>query len=115
MGIESKESGDYWLWIGLHRDKSDQEDKFIWGSGQTLSDDMGNRTTGHWIPGEPNNYQNTNEDCVNVKWSGSSWGMNDAECSKSFRFICQKRPGPGKIPFDIPSRKACIFCFDYLY
>ena len=70
-------------WIGLQ--DSYGMDFATWESGQERSL---NNINGFWCSGEPNN-NNGNEDCVENLYG---WCMNDDNCKKAKRFLCQKRP-----------------------
>ena len=65
-------------WIGLHCMDNDQYD-FEWTDGTSW--DYTN-----WNSGEPNNWWNTNEDCVHTKSSGK-W--NDNTCSTNKKALCR--------------------------
>ena len=73
------------FWIGL-RDEVN-EGKYVWESGRFLTSEIYN----HFGYGEPDDYQD--EDCVLVRWDGSSWVMSDQKCQQRFFSVCQKRLG----------------------
>ena len=73
------------FWIGLC-DKVN-EGTFVWESGQQLTDEIYH----HFGYSEPDNYQD--EDCVLVRWDGSSWVMSDQKCQQRIFSVCQRRPG----------------------
>ncbi|KAJ6652990.1 hypothetical protein lerEdw1_010259 [Lerista edwardsae] len=68
------------FWIGL--DDTRREGHWQWVDGS-------NYVTGFksWKEGEPNNYQNRNEDCVQVRMNGE-W--NDNTCTSNSFYICEK-------------------------
>ncbi|XP_066468892.1 hepatic lectin-like [Tiliqua scincoides] len=67
-------------WIGLNDIRTEGTWQWVDGS---------NYITGftYWKQGEPNNYQNHNEDCVQVRTKGE-W--NDNTCSSMCFYICEK-------------------------
>ena len=69
-------------WIGLHCMNGDQYD-FEWTDGTSW-----NYT--NWNSGEPNNWWNTNEDCVHM-YSSGKW--NDNQCSADKKALCRKDEG----------------------
>ncbi|CAC5367582.1 MRC [Mytilus coruscus] len=74
---------DYW--IG-GRDSNPPTNDFVWTS-RGVSVKLG---ATDWEMGEPNNYNNTPEDCLNMEGKFyHKW--NDSPCNNRFRYICQKR------------------------
>uniref|UniRef100_A0A670IHJ7 C-type lectin domain-containing protein n=1 Tax=Podarcis muralis TaxID=64176 RepID=A0A670IHJ7_PODMU len=67
-------------WIGLHDQHSEGEWKWLDGS---------NYRTGfkNWKQGEPNSYQNQDEDCGQL-WINGEW--NDYTCSSESFYVCEK-------------------------
>jgi len=65
-------------WIGGHCIGNSQYD-FEWVDGYSWG-------YTNWNSGEPNNYGNSNEDCVQM-YSNGKW--NDNQCSKSYRPLCR--------------------------
>eukprot|EP00210_Caulerpa_lentillifera_P005931 g5670.t1 len=45
--------------------------------------------TEYWAVGEPNNFQNQVEDCVEIDRRGANGNLNDENCYKRLSFICQ--------------------------
>ncbi|XP_053159650.1 hepatic lectin-like [Hemicordylus capensis] len=72
------------FWIGLYEV---QEGDWRWLDGSNYRTGFRN-----WKQGEPNNYQNQNEDCGQVRINGE-W--NDYTCNSDSYFICEK-PLPSK-------------------
>ena len=67
-------------WIGLHRDRSDQNG-WLWVDGSRLNDS-------HWGKNEPNNIA---EKCVEMRFSKTLNGRwNDQTCSDRINYICEK-------------------------
>uniref|UniRef100_A0A2K5TX38 C-type lectin domain family 4 member K n=1 Tax=Macaca fascicularis TaxID=9541 RepID=A0A2K5TX38_MACFA len=79
-----KTAGGLTYWIGLT--KAGMEGDWFWVD-DTPFDKV--QSAKFWIPGEPNNAGN-NEHCGNIRVS-SLQAWNDAQCDKTFLFIC-KRP-----------------------
>ncbi|XP_074520324.1 C-type lectin domain family 4 member F-like [Halichoeres trimaculatus] len=69
------------LWIGLS--DSETEEVWKWVDGTMLNQSF-------WNSGEPNNYQNTNEDCVEITHVNSEGRWNDRRCDGSLFWICEK-------------------------
>ncbi|XP_053225185.1 F-box/LRR-repeat protein 12 isoform X3 [Podarcis raffonei] len=67
-------------WIGLHDQHTEGEWKWLDGS---------NYRTGfkNWKQGEPNSYQNQDEDCGQL-WINGEW--NDYTCSSESFYVCEK-------------------------
>ncbi|XP_078660072.1 uncharacterized protein LOC144904802 [Branchiostoma floridae x Branchiostoma belcheri] len=69
------------VWIGLF-DNID-ESQFYWTSGHPV-------TYTNWNDGEPNNWNNQDEDCVDMYTDQARAGLwNDAPCDHTRPFICQ--------------------------
>merc|ERR1719361_1985791 len=64
-------------WIGLHCIGNTQFD-FEWTDGTIWNYE-------NWDSDQPNNWQNTNQDCVHM-WSLGKW--NDNGCTQTFRPLC---------------------------
>ena len=69
--------------IGLYRDPEDKS-RWLWVDWSRLCNGCG-----YWFSGEPNN-SGGKEDCGEM-WPSKSGLWNDAPCSLSRRYICQKR------------------------
>ncbi|XP_030053321.1 C-type lectin domain family 17, member A isoform X2 [Microcaecilia unicolor] len=70
-------------WIGLS-DK-DTEGVWQWVDGSPLSFSF-------WNTGEPNNYMERDEDCVQLRYDkGWNGEWNDSSCKFTFLWICEKR------------------------
>uniref|UniRef100_A0A3Q3JWB0 C-type lectin domain-containing protein n=1 Tax=Monopterus albus TaxID=43700 RepID=A0A3Q3JWB0_MONAL len=69
------------IWIGL----SDQEKEgtWKWVDGTPL-------TTSYWGTDEPNNYQQRNEDCGEIRFYNTENSWNDLECENNNMWICEK-------------------------
>ncbi|KAE8288571.1 CD209 antigen Dendritic cell-specific ICAM-3-grabbing non-integrin 1 [Larimichthys crocea] len=65
-------------WIGLHRGES--EDEWKWVDGTGLVDH------GFWQKDEPNN-SDGEEDCVEVSSAAMAW--NDVPCKRKFSWVCE--------------------------
>lgn len=70
-------------WIGLYRDPED-DSRWLWVNWSRLCNGCG-----YWFRGEPNN-SGRKEDCGEM-WPFKNGLWNDAPCSISRRYICQKR------------------------
>eukprot|EP00210_Caulerpa_lentillifera_P007424 g7095.t1 len=71
----------------------------------------------YWGTGEPNNYQDTNEDCVQIDRRGISGNLNDRNCGVKLTFICEYTTGracdkivntPRKGYFTTPPLSECV-------
>eukprot|EP00210_Caulerpa_lentillifera_P007423 g7094.t1 len=71
----------------------------------------------YWGTGEPNNYKNTNEDCVEIDRRGINGNLNDRNCYVELTFICEYTTGracdkivntPRKGYFTIPPLSECV-------
>uniref|UniRef100_A0A8D0D1I4 C-type lectin domain-containing protein n=1 Tax=Sander lucioperca TaxID=283035 RepID=A0A8D0D1I4_SANLU len=86
--INSKEEQDFTrkfhklTWIGL----TDRETKgtWKWVDGTLL-------TKSYWNPGEPNDFEGKNEDCVEIKFHDVENSWNDIPCGDQNFWICEKR------------------------
>ena len=61
-----------------------QGNEFMWTNGKVVAQK-------HWAPGEPNNHNKADENCVEVNnpWKPrGSW--NDQTCSDKNGFVCEK-------------------------
>ncbi|XP_051240087.1 CD209 antigen-like protein E isoform X1 [Dicentrarchus labrax] len=69
------------MWIGL----TDRETKgmWIWVDGTPLD-------KSYWTPGEPNAYEDKNEDCVELKSHDIENSWNDIPCEDENFWICEK-------------------------
>ncbi|MBN3312067.1 MRC2 protein, partial [Atractosteus spatula] len=67
------------LWIGLHDTKMQMN--FEWSDRTPV-------IFTYWHPSEPNNFNNTQEDCVNLWGPEGRW--NDNPCNKSLPSICKR-------------------------
>uniref|UniRef100_A0A4W6FWX6 C-type lectin domain-containing protein n=1 Tax=Lates calcarifer TaxID=8187 RepID=A0A4W6FWX6_LATCA len=68
-------------WIGLT--DRETEGTWRWVDGTFLS-------TSYWITGEPNSYEDKNEDCVEIRNPESEDSWNDAPCTYEKLWICEK-------------------------
>ncbi|XP_010788456.1 CD209 antigen-like protein E, partial [Notothenia coriiceps] len=88
MIINSQEEQDFSrqstniTWIGLT--DRDTEGEWTWVDGTQL-------TTSFWHSGEPNNYDKSNEDCVNINLHDHQNSWNDAPCENEHFWICEKK------------------------
>ncbi|XP_045183156.2 perlucin-like protein isoform X2 [Mercenaria mercenaria] len=57
----------------------------------------------HWYPGEPNNHENRDEDCV-CFWRAEPGSWNDITCSSSNLYICER----AKTTDDTDTNKATV-------
>ncbi|XP_034715636.1 CD209 antigen-like protein E isoform X2 [Etheostoma cragini] len=86
--INSKEEQDFTstfhklTWIGL----TERETKgtWKWVDGTLL-------TKSYWNPGEPNDYEGKNEDCVEIRTHDWENNWNDLPCGHQNFWICEKR------------------------
>ncbi|KAM4597994.1 C-type mannose receptor 2 [Polymixia lowei] len=69
------------LWIGLH--DTEMQMDFQWTDHTPV-------IFTHWHPFEPNNFRNTQEDCVTIWGPEGRW--NDSPCNQTLPSIC-KKPG----------------------
>lgn len=70
-----------WIWVG-GQDK-DSNNSWTWTNGMPIGKD-------HWYPGEPNNFNNVQEDCTAI-FSEYEGRLFDAHCSwDAPHFLCQK-------------------------
>ena len=81
------QGGDYKFWIGLFRNKTTSDPKKGW----TWSDGNNFTNPQQWLPGEPNNYQNTDEKCVELFARNKQW--NDNNCAELSSSICKRKKG----------------------
>ncbi|XP_037048504.1 C-type lectin mannose-binding isoform-like [Bradysia coprophila] len=52
-----------------------------------------------WKAGEPNNFLDTNERCINLMPKVDNYQWNDAPCDHSYYFICEEKCGCDKTKF----------------
>ncbi|XP_074486706.1 C-type lectin domain family 17, member A-like isoform X1 [Sebastes fasciatus] len=83
--INSKEEQDFTrifhkqTWIGLMF-----RGTWKWVDGTPL-------TKSYWGPGEPNGFEDRNEDCVKIKFYEQENSWNDIQCGDQNFWICEKR------------------------
>ncbi|XP_039519537.1 ladderlectin-like isoform X1 [Pimephales promelas] len=65
-------------WIGAH--DAVQDGRWLWSDGSAFS-------YTNWCSGEPNNYQQHPEDCLEINFT-SDCCWNDESCSTSLSYIC---------------------------
>ncbi|XP_030279430.1 CD209 antigen-like protein C [Sparus aurata] len=70
------------LWIGLTDTETDGTWK--WVDGTPLD-------TSYWMDGEPNNYKQKEEDCVEVRLHAEENNWNDSPCNLKLFWICEKK------------------------
>ncbi|XP_036408999.1 C-type mannose receptor 2-like [Megalops cyprinoides] len=68
------------LWVGLHDTKVEMS--FEWSDGTPV-------IFTYWHPFEPNNFRNTQEDCVTIWGPEGRW--NDSPCNLTLPSICKKQ------------------------
>ncbi|XP_036003691.1 C-type mannose receptor 2 isoform X1 [Fundulus heteroclitus] len=81
------------LWIGLH--DTDMQMDFQWTDHTPV-------IFTYWHPFEPNNFRNTQEDCVSMWGPDGRW--DDSPCNISLPFICKK---PGTKSDGKPQHQEC--------
>lgn len=84
------------IWIGMSRDKSAPTDEkpWIW---KFERDPYMPLTNSFWGPGEPNNFRNRRERCVEVRVLPKNTPIknwNDANCGIRNAFLCEKLKAP---------------------
>uniref|UniRef100_A0A3Q2PGH8 Mannose receptor C-type 2 n=1 Tax=Fundulus heteroclitus TaxID=8078 RepID=A0A3Q2PGH8_FUNHE len=91
------------LWIGLH--DTDMQMDFQWTDHTPV-------IFTYWHPFEPNNFRNTQEDCVSMWGPDGRW--DDSPCNISLPFICKK---PGTKSDGKPQHQECkqVLCFFFHY
>ncbi|KAG7457673.1 hypothetical protein MATL_G00229790 [Megalops atlanticus] len=73
-----------YYWIGLT--DSAKEGTWMWVDDSRLS-------LGYWEDGEPNNWENRNEDCVHgFRKEDALKSWNDAACYEQWFYICETKP-----------------------
>ncbi|KAM3864043.1 C-type mannose receptor 2 [Diretmus argenteus] len=81
------------LWIGLH--DTDMQMDFQWTDHTPV-------IFTYWHPFEPNNFRNTQEDCVTIWGPDGRW--NDSPCNLTLPSVCKK---PGTKSDGKPQHKEC--------
>ncbi|KAM4531180.1 C-type mannose receptor 2 [Odontesthes bonariensis] len=81
------------LWVGLH--DTDMQMDFQWTDHTPV-------IFTHWHPFEPNNFRNTQEDCVSMWGSEGRW--DDSPCNLTLPSICKK---PGTKSDGKPQHQDC--------
>ena len=79
--------GEFKFWIGLYKNRStsDPKEGWVWSDGSNFTNPQ------QWLPGEPNNYRNTSENCAELHSEKKQW--NDNKCSALFYWICKRKKG----------------------
>ncbi|XP_061628336.1 CD209 antigen-like protein E [Phyllopteryx taeniolatus] len=67
------------VWIGL----TEKEGAWKWVDRSQL-------TESYWAADEPNNYEGTKEDCVEIRFSDINNSWNDVTCGEQHFWICEK-------------------------
>ena len=75
------------FWIGLYRKRTttDQNESWVWSDGSNFTNPQ------QWLPGQPNNYRDTSQDCAEGLSQNRRW--NDFSCSKLQSSICKRKKG----------------------
>ncbi|PWA16213.1 hypothetical protein CCH79_00020106 [Gambusia affinis] len=72
------------LWIGLTAGSGSGRDReWKWVDGTRLN-------TSYWVPGEPNNYENRGEYCVEIRNFQREDSWNDLHCGDENYWICER-------------------------
>ncbi|XP_028282291.1 CD209 antigen-like protein C [Parambassis ranga] len=69
------------VWIGL----KETEGVWKWVDGTQLSKSF-------WIPGEPNNYEDKDEDCGEIRYYDQEDSWNDVPCDIQINWVCERAP-----------------------
>ncbi|XP_073724595.1 galactose-specific lectin nattectin-like [Misgurnus anguillicaudatus] len=74
------DSADTRVWIGAH--DAEMDGQWLWSDGSQFDFTK-------WCSGQPDNYENKPENCLEINFSNDRcW--NDAPCSTSISYICAK-------------------------
>ncbi|KAI4886762.1 hypothetical protein NFI96_027920, partial [Prochilodus magdalenae] len=82
------------VWIGL-----DKQDNGTWHWSLADGNMYNESSYQNWRKGEPNNYQEKGETCVEIRISDGTW--NDVHCAKNRSFVCydETKTGTGRFIF----------------
>lgn len=80
----------YWTWTsGRCIESEEHTHLFTWDSSGTTMLEIDDEL---WAPGEPNNYNQGNENYVDLIYKHNDLGLNDIRISDAFPYMCEFEP-----------------------